>query len=308
MKIALTVVMTFVLAAGPALEKPAADADRAGEDGNGPTVLLSYGQGTPEKNSIQSFMYFVPLISPVPVDRAISAENGQQVSIISYGKKVTAKSFYVTCEFQMLGRGSIRYTFDSAGMIALRIAESKKPKADSLANALDYINFEGEGFGSVQVKGTIDGSAETVTQVDLEFNARGRKSPVTIGLYDLKAKNGQYRYENRSSQVVARVNSLTFKKSDKDSQSRSNAIGDPNPRMGITVASITKKAGANGPIGHLKAAIANLFIKPVKVNPLGNQTLLDFGYALLEEKSAFTFPKAANLREVTVLAAETQEE
>jgi hypothetical protein len=74
--------------------------------------------------------------------------------------------------------------------------------------------------------------------------------------------------------------------------------------MGITVASISKKGGSNGPIGQLKAAIANLFIKPVQVTALGNQTMLDFGYALFEQKPAFTFPKAANLREATILAAE----
>ncbi len=36
-------------------------------DGSGPTVLLSYGKGMLEKNPIRSFMYFVPLISPVAV-------------------------------------------------------------------------------------------------------------------------------------------------------------------------------------------------------------------------------------------------
>jgi hypothetical protein len=133
------------------------------------------------------------------------------------------------------------------------------------------------------------GTGTTATEVDLEFNARGRKSPVTIGLYEIKAKNGQYRYENRSGEIVARVNTLTFKKSE-------------NPRMDITVASIAKKAGKNGPLGQLKAAIANLFIKPVKIDPVGNETLLHFGYALFEQKPTFTFPKAGNLKEATVLA------
>ena len=272
---------------------PAVEPNRADPDGCGPTVLLSYGRGTPEKNSMQAFMYFIPLISPVPVDRAVSAGNCQQAAIVSYTRKITARSFSVTCQFEMSGGGSIRYTFDPTQMIALRIVESKKPKGQPLGNVLDYINFEGEGFGEIRVKGTVNGGFARVTEVHLEFNARGRRSPVTIGLYELKAKNGQYRYDNRSNQLIARVNSLIFKKGD-------------DPKMDIAVASLTKKPGSNGFFGHLKAAIANMFIKPVQINPLGNETLLDFGGALLEQKTAFTFPKAANLKEMTVLAAQAK--
>jgi hypothetical protein len=286
------IVASMVAASSPACPmagKSVTDANRAIADSNGPTVLLSYGKGTLEQNPIRSFMYFVPLISPVAVDRGASPGNHQQAAIISCERKVTSRSFCVTCEFEMTGKGFSRYTFDPTGMIVLRIAESKKPKGEPLSRVLNYINFEGEGFGRIQIKGTIAGTCEAVTEVELEFNARGRRSPVTIGLYELKAKEGQYRYENRSGEIVARVNTLTFKRSE-------------NPRMDITVASIAKKAGANGPIEQLKAAIANLFIKPVKVDPLGNETLLHFGYALFEQKPTFTFPKAGNLKEATVLA------
>jgi hypothetical protein len=274
-----------------AKDKAAAEAKRASPSATGPTVQLSYGEGTLRENPIQSFMYFVPLISPVDVDRGTSNDNHQQVSIVSYEKKVTSKSFHVDCEFKIEGSGFSRYTFDPTGMIALRIAESKKPNPDSLSNLLDYITFEGEGFGGIQIKGTINGPAQTVTEVELEFNARGGKSPVAIGLYELKAKNGQYRYENRSDEIVARVNSLAFKRGE-------------NPRMSITVASISKKAKTGGFVGQIKAAIANLFIKPVKITPLGNETLLNFGYALFEQKPTFTFPKAPNLKEPVILAAE----
>ena len=287
-----TVVAPTVLASGPAYRsagESVPDANLAITDSNGPTVQLSYGEGAPEENPIQSFMYFVPLISPVAVARGTSAENHQQAAILSYEKKVTSKSFRVTCEFEMSGPGCTRYTFDPTGMIALRIGESKKPKGEPLSHVLDYINFEGEGFGRIHIKGRISEAGETVTDVELEFNARGRRSPVTIGLYELKAKNGQYRYENRSGQVVARVNTLTFKKSE-------------TPRMDISVASIAKNTTANGPLEHLKAAFANLFIKPVKVNPFGNETLLHFGFALAEQAATFTFPKAGSLKEATALA------
>jgi hypothetical protein len=283
---------TIVATSNPARTtagKPATGANLAIADSNGPTVLLSYGNGTLEKNPMRSFMYFVPLISPVAVDRAASPGNGQEAAIISYERRVTSRSFCVTCDFEMSGKGVSRYTFDPAGMIDLRIAESKKPKGEPLAHVLDYINFDGEGLGRIQIKGTIAGATETVTEVDLVFNARGHKSPVTIGLYELKAKDGQYRYENRCGEMVARVNTLTFKKSE-------------NPRMDITVASLTKKGGSCGPLEQLKAAIANLFIKPVKIDPSGNETLLRFGYALFEQKPAFTFPKAGHMKEATILA------
>jgi len=278
-------------AQGKSTAKTAPEAELARPSADGPTVVLSYGEGTRQENPIQAFMYFVPLISPVTVDRGTSAENRQQVSVVSYEKKITSKSFSVSCQFEIKGGGFSRYTFDPTGMIALRIAESKKSNPDSLSNLLDYIHFEGEGFGSIQIKGTINGLTQTVTEVDLDFNARSCKSPVAIGLYDLKAKNGQYSYSNRSSEIVARVNTLTFKKSQ-------------DPKMGITVACLSKKAGTNGFLGQIKAAIANLFIKPVKVTPLGNETMLDFGFALFEQKPAFTFPKAPNLKEAVILAAE----
>lgn len=289
---AVPVVASLVATGGQARPAPGGfmeEESLAPEDSNGPTVLLSYGSGALEKNPMRSFMYFVPLISPVPVGGGVSPGNGQQAAIVSYERRVTPHSFCVTCEFEMLGQGFTRYVFDPASMIALRIAESRKAKGEPLARMLDYINFEGEGCGRIQIKGTIVDGAETVTEVDLEFNARGRKSPVTIGLYELKAKDGQYRYENRCGEIVARVNTLTFKKSE-------------NPRMDITVASIAKKSGTCGPLEQLKAAIANLFIKPVKIDRLGNEALLHFGYALYEQRRTFTFPKAGHLKEATILA------
>jgi hypothetical protein len=285
------------IAAAPAGTKSLAAGESVADDGNsarggdGPTVPLSYSKEMFEKSPIGSFMYFIPLISPVAVGREISPDNQQQVGVISYESKVTARSFSVTCEFEMLGDGFNRYIFDSVGMIATHTAALTK--GDTLTHVLDYINFEGKGFGSIRIRGTVANSIETVTEVDLEFNARGRKSPVTIGLYEVKRKNGQYRYESRSGEIVARVNSLSFKRGQ-------------NPRMGITVASIGKKS-ANGILGHIKGVVANLFIKPVRVDPLGNETLLKFGYALLKQEPAFTFPKAANLKDIKIAAADPKQ-
>jgi hypothetical protein len=261
-------------------------------DANGPAVMLSYSFQSLEKNSISSFMYFIPLISPTFVDRETSANNEQQVAVVSFERNVTSKSFYVNCEFEIMGKGFHKNTFDPEKMIAEHTGALKQ--GQSLVNTLDYIKFEGEGFGSMEIKGTIDASTETVTEVDVHFNARGHKSCVTIGLYDIKPKDGKYKYENRSNQIVARVNSLIFKKTEK------------TPRMGIIVASISNAEESEGFISSIKGAIANLFINPPEVAKTGNDTMLNFGYAILKQKPAFTFPKANNLRKNTRVAIDNK--
>jgi hypothetical protein len=263
------------------------DSNTAAADANGPTVHLSYDTEARRGNPMRSFMYFIPLISPVAVSCETSANDDQQAGIISYTRQVSSKSFQVKCEFEMVGAGFSRYVFDPAGMIALRCAETK-PR-ETLEHMLDYIRFEGTGFGSMQVRGTMNGSTATVTEVNVEFNGRGRESPVTIGLYEIKAKNGQYDYASRSGEMIARVNSLTFKKSE-------------SPKMAISVASISKKAQRAGLFGWFKATVANLFIKPVRVDKLGNETVLDFGHALVKQEDMFTFPKAGNLKGATAAA------
>jgi hypothetical protein len=284
----LTVVSIFILMAGVGIssdpdgrisgrsDKSAAGGNNPAKDSNGPTIILSYSKERFKKNPIDFFMYFVPLIAVSPVDRETSVGNDQQTGIISYEKTIDPKSFSVVCEFEIWGKGSYKNTFEPNGMIATRPDLSKKGK--TLTHMLDYIKFEGPGFGRIEVKGTIAGSTETVTEVDLEFNARGQRSPVTVGLYDVKPKDGQYKYENRSNQIVARVNELVFKKSS-------------SPRMGMKLASINTAEGSDSYWGNIKGMIANLFISPTEVDKLGNETMLDFGYALLKQKPTFTFQK-----------------
>lgn len=263
--------------------KSLADGNDAANDSNGPTMIMSYSKKQFVKNPIESFMYFVPLIAPTLVDNISSANNEQQVSVISYEKTITSNSFYLACDFEALGSGFHINTFDFAGMVAAHTDELKR--GESLTKMLDYIKFDGEGLARIEVKGTMTGSTPTVTEVAMKFNARGRKSPVTIGLYDIKPKDGQYKYENRSNRIVARVNSLVFKKTEN------------TPHMGILVASISDAEESEGLISGIKGCIANLFIKPPKVTKLGNITMLEFGDALLHKNNTFTFPKAKNIKE-----------
>ena len=261
----------------------AADSNDVVKDGNGPTILLDFAKDSFKKNSVPSFMYFVPLISPVLVERQTSIGNEQQASVISRDKKVDSENFYVSCEFYMYGNGFHKNTFDHAGMIARNTGGLDE--GEPLKNILDYIKFEGEGYGRIDIKGTINGSKETVTEVNVHFNARGQRSPVTVGIYSVNPQNGKYNYENRYNQIVARINVLTFKRC----QAR--------PRMGIKLASVNSDEEADGCWGHIKGMIANLFINPLEVEKIGNDAMLDFGYALLKERPAFIFPKAKNIKE-----------
>jgi hypothetical protein len=45
----------------------------------------------------------------------------------------------------------------------------------------------------------------------------------------------------------------------------------------------------------LKSSVANMLTKPVRIDNQGNNTMLDFGFALHQNQDAFTFPKAKNL-------------
>ncbi len=259
--------------------KSAADSN----DLNGPTVTLSYDGSKAVKNPSSSFMYFVPLIAPTSVDMEISPDNQQQAWFLSYDKKVTQKTFYVTGEFEMRGNGFFNNTLDPTEIIAAFSEEIKK--GAPIKNALDFIKFEGEGIGRIEARGTIDDSNETVTEVKIHFNIGGRKSPITIGLYCVDPENGNYNYSKRYNELVARAATLTFKKCQGE------------PKMEVTVAAVDNKAAdPNSCIGKIKGFIANFFIEPVKISKLGNDTMLDFGYALLKQKPSFTFPKATNIK------------
>ena len=105
--------------------KSVADGNNPVKDSNGPTILLGYSKKDFKKNPISYFAYFVPLISTTLVDRQTSANNDQQVGIISYEKKVTPKSFSLACEFEILGKGFHKNTFEPEGIIAMYVGKLK---------------------------------------------------------------------------------------------------------------------------------------------------------------------------------------
>jgi len=254
----------------------------------GPTVILKPDKVL--KNPTPDFMYFVPLISPTLVYSETSKGNGQKSGLISCERKSNSKTFSVSGEFQMQGSGFHTNKFDSAGMITRNTKGLKKGKP--IKNILGYIKFEGEGYGLIEINGKLKGKKSTAKEVKVHFNGRGETSPVTVGLYSVKSVNGEYKYENRYNEIVARVNILTFDKS------------TDKPLMGIKVSAIYAEGSKPGFWGKLKGAIANFFIKPLEVDKLGNDTMLNFGHAILNEKPAFTFPKAKNIKENRVVVIE----
>jgi hypothetical protein len=251
--------------------------------GTGPTVRLECDPRNEAPNPVSSMMYFVPLISTTLVD-CQSSENNQQVSsILAFQREDASGRFRVICEFDHKGAGSYTCAYEPNSMIAFHQNNIKPGK--TMKNVLDYIKLEGDGFGWMEVKGqTVKGKPE-VREVRVHFNGKGAKSPVTIGLYDLEPRNGVYAYANRSNQMVARVNMLTFRMT----------AADEKPKMLVEVASIVAANEKEGFWGNLVGAFANLLIPPVDVDKDGNDAMIQFGYALFKGQNSFTFPRAKNL-------------
>jgi hypothetical protein len=256
----------------------------------GPTIHLTDGPSA-ILNPASNLMYIVPLVSPTLVDCICSKDNQQVAKILSLQRNFRKNDFRLVCEFDLQGSGSFTNTYEPNSMIAYWIPFNKPGKP--MTNMLDFIKLEGTGFGSVEVTGKIVKGQREVTTVRVHFNGRGSKSPVSIGLYNLIPQDGRYEYSNRSSQLIARVNNLTFRKADPDSK----------PTMLVEVASIVAADEKEGFWGNLKGALANLFLPPVEVDKAGNDAMIQFGTALVNGKAFFTFPKAKNLIERTETAA-----
>jgi hypothetical protein len=251
---------------------------------SGPTVELFSKDGKYPENTLADFMYFVPLISPVGVTAFTSTGNQQAGHLLSYDRGEGDGDFDVSCEFRMKGSGSFKDDFDVDGMIEWNKKAAGKKKV--LTNILSYIKFKGEGYGRIEARGTAADSNMTVDHVEVHFDARGAESPVTVGLYDVdisRKENGSYR---RFNYKVARITTLTFERS-------SSA-----PKMDIKISAVGKTEEDLGTLAHVKGFLGNFFIDPIEIDPLGNETMLNFGLALYEKKATFTFPTARNLKNI----------
>ena len=254
----------------------------SGADTNGPTILLRSGKD-PAPSPVTDLMYFIPLISPVPVASGVSPGDTQAARIISCKREVAGRSFTTVCEMELDGGGWQRSVFDLGSTI--RQHQRELEKGELLDHQLKSIEVRGAGTFAVEVKGAISNDVGTVTEVRMHFNAHGHVSPVWIDLCDLLQTNGDVHPTN---EISARVDSLTF-------------VRKAGPaKMAISISSLKQRDAGNGFWqnfkGRVEGATVNLFIPPLRVEEAGNQAMLDFGQALEDGAATFTFPKARNLR------------
>jgi len=250
----------------------------------GPTVYLDFASEEEKINSVQDFMYFVPTISPTPVDSVPSPQNNQTTKILSIEKTSNDRSFEAFVRFSVQGEGVHINNYEKQSMILDNLPYIEKGKP--LKNMLEYIKFEGDGCGSVHIKGTIEDSKEIVQQVTVNFKAGKIKSPVVISMYNVEPVDNIYSHANCGNRTIARVNTLTFKR-----------FGDKQARMAIKIGSLFHADKKEKSWARFKALIANFIIPPIRIDNDGNRVMLDFGYALYKNHDTFTFPKAKHLVE-----------
>ena len=247
----------------------------------GPTVVFDYTGNTEVLTPIGDFMYFVPSISLVPVDNISSYDNSQMFRLISYEKNTKSKSFKTVVEFQIRGSGYHINTYDPEAMILENLQYIKKGRP--LKHMLEYIKLQGQGGCIITTKGRIKGSTEIVEQIDIMFNVKKQKSPVTVGLYTVRPVDEKYEYQNCYDRMNARIKSLTFKRT------------NDQATMQIKIDALLDVNGREDMFSMFAGSVANMITRPIRIDKDGNDTMLDFGFALHQNKDAFTFPKAKNL-------------
>ena len=245
----------------------------------GPTLYLGYEESNPIKNPIEIFMYFIPLTSPVRVEVEKSPGNSQKAWITGYKLEQKKNGFKVRCDFTIAGSGRLTTKFNPDDIIAFNLED-----VENTSSNLDYMRFDGGGYGAMKISGRYESGAAVITGLTIDFAEKGAKSPVLVGLYSLDSVDGTYDYANRYNIITARISSLIF----------SEVESGGKPRMGFKLSHVGATS-ADGFISSIKATIANLFIPTIGIHPQGNKALLDFGMALFQKKENFTFPTAQNI-------------
>jgi len=270
------------LLAGVAVLAPV-DATPSPVPPSGPVLKLDYAGQPGNDVRIADFLYFVALISPEPMTISESPTNTLSVRVSAIRQESGKERFSMSLAFDVSGQGFRHYAIDQSELVR---RQSRRPATGrTVERQLDYIRYEGAGKGWLEVEGRIEGGVKTVTVVRLRFNDGDGGSPVTIGLKDVRSVDGALKSEN---ELVARVNTLEFTRD-----------GTP-PRMGVRVGSVKRRDAGNNLFqnlkGHFIGMVANMLIPPIAIRQIGNDTMLNFGQALLNREATFTFPAAENLK------------
>ncbi|MHC4552779.1 MAG: hypothetical protein ACYSUT_08435 [Planctomycetota bacterium] len=252
----------------------------------GPELQLDYQSGTKQSNPVDSFMYFLPLISPIGISVETDPGTTFAANITSWKRTQEGKTIYVECDFDVTGKGKYAAVYDSGEMIGKRLKrETDLKKVKEITKMLEWIRLSSACLGRIEAVGkTVNGEVQ-MDEVVISFNRDKSQSPVEVSMYDIPNKKGQFLYANRRNAHIARINSLTFKRTDSGT-----------PQMSVEIASLKKAKDKEGFLSHLTAMIANILSTSTAVAPVGNSTMLDFGTALYEKQSEFTFPKATNIK------------
>ena len=250
---------------------------------SGPVLKLDYAGRPGNDVRIADFLYFVALISPEPMTISESPTNTLGVRATAIRQESGKDRFSMSLAFDVSGQGFRHYAIDQSDL--LRSQSRRLAAGKTLERQLDYIRYEGAGTGWLEVEGRIEGGVKTVTVVRLRFNDGDGGSPLTIGLKDVRSVDGALKSEN---ELVARVNILEFTR------------GGTPPRMGVHVGSVKRRDAGNNLFqnfkGHFIGMVANMLIPPIEIQQIGNDTMLNFGQALLNRDATFTFPAAENLK------------
>lgn len=252
------------------------------DSSTGPTVHLRSAGSMSSTNPIDTFMYFIPLTSPVDVRLHKSDGNRQEVWIDGCDSSTRREEFHLECDFFVRGSGYYVIEFDFEHVIAYNTHGIDTP--ETITN-LDYMRFEGDADGTVDVRGIHRAADVTITSVTVKFRQRRTRSPVSVELYSVDPVEGEYVYEKRYNTIKSRISSLSF----------GETSPDELPRMRMRTSSVGNAESPDAFLSSFKARLANFLIKPVEVNPVGNSVLIDFGRALYLGERQFTFPVATNI-------------
>lgn len=256
---------------------------RTPEGPAGPKLRFAVATNDGAAMPITDFLYFLPLISPYPVTLTISPSNMQLAVMRPAARRIGTGAFTVEYEFDLLGQGWLLNQLDHAPNVARH--EQRLRDGGALEKQLDSILVDGGGSGAIEIEGTVSNDLARVTEVRMRFNAHGKPSPVSITVGDIRWIDGAARMTNEH---VARVNTIFFRPT-------TNVA-----RMGVGLASIRRKDAGGGLFskfgGLLAGTAANIFLKPIRVDPEGHATMLRFGAHLAAGEPEFTFPRAKQLK------------
>lgn len=253
------------------------------EQSLGPVLYLDYHPREQYDNKVEAFMYFVPLTSLTGVQIEIDPRTKFSAGVINRTFHNTGKNtFKLICDFDVHGNGLYRVVYTPKEMIDF--VRQRHPDEKHLTKLLDWIQVDGPCQGQIIVLGRKQQEDVIIDQMTISFVRGETKSPVKTCIYDLPCVNNHYDYAYRNNVLIARVNALTFRRT------------ETSPRMSVQIGSIVSENASEGWFSTFSAILANFLLPAQPVSIIGNQTMLEFGKALYLGDPEFVFPEAQTIR------------